>query len=136
MSPNDNIRAILDNCRSVAVVGLSPKPWRDSHEVARYMQSQGWRIIPVNPNATEKILGETVYPDLLAAARHEHIELVDVFRNSDDVPPVARQAVAIGARALWLQLGIVNEEAAGAARIAGLMVVQDKCLKVEHARGG
>jgi hypothetical protein len=136
MSPNDNIRAILDSCRTVAVVGLSPKPWRDSHEVARYMQSQGWRIIPVNPNATEKILGETVYPDLLEAARHEHIELVDVFRNSDDVPPVARQAVAIGARALWLQLGIVNEEAAGAARIADLLVVQDKCLKVEHARGG
>lgn len=137
MSPNDNIREILNSYRTVAVVGLSPKPWRDSHGVAQYLQAQGWRIIPVNPNAGEaKILGETVYPDLLEAAKHERIDLVDVFRNSADVPPVAQQAVAIGARVLWLQLGIVNEPAAAAARAAGLLVVQDKCLKVEHARAG
>jgi predicted CoA-binding protein len=133
MSPNDNIPTILDSCRTVAVVGLSPKPWRDSHEVARYMQTHGWRIIPVNPNAHEPILGEPVYPDLLEAARHARIELVNVFRNSADVPPVAQQAIAIGARALWLQLGIVHEASAGAARAAGLWVVQDRCLKVEHA---
>ena len=132
MSETDDIRHILRTCRTVAVVGLSPKPDRASFEVARYMQAHGWRIIPVNPNATE-ILGEKVYPSLLEAARHERIELVNVFRNSADVPPVAAQAIAIGALALWLQLGIENAEAAAAAKAAGLRVVQNNCLKVAHA---
>jgi predicted CoA-binding protein len=96
------------------------------------MQKQGWRIIPVNPMANE-ILGEKAYPNLLEAARHERIELVNVFRKSADVPPVAREAIAIGAQALWLQLGIENAEAASGAQAAGLRVVQNKCLMVEHA---
>jgi predicted CoA-binding protein len=137
MNETDNIRHILAHCRTVAVVGLSPKPHRASFGVAQYMQAQGWRIIPVNPVAAASgatILGEKVYATLLEAARHEKIELVDVFRKSEDVPPVAAQAVAIGAQALWLQLGIENAEAAAAAEAAGLRVVQDKCLLVEHAR--
>ena len=122
---------ILDKYRTVAVVGLSPKPHRDSYEVSRYMQAHGWRIIPINPNASE-ILGEAAYPSLTEAARHHTIELVNVFRNSADVPPVATEAIAIGAKALWLQLGISNEEAAQQARTAGLQVVQNRCLLVEH----
>ena len=134
MSETETIRHILRTCRTVAVVGLSPKPHRASFEVARYMQAQGWRIIPINPNATG-ILGEKAYPSLSEAAQHERIELVNVFRNSVDVPPVAADAIAIGAQALWLQLGIENADAANAAQAAGLRVVQNKCLMVEHAVG-
>jgi predicted CoA-binding protein len=133
MTQADDIHHILRNCRTVAVVGLSPKSHRDSYGVAFYMQKQGWRIIPVNPNAAE-ILGQKAYPNLREAARHERIELVNVFRNSDDVPPIAAEAIAIGAQALWLQLGIENTAAASAAQAVGLRVVQNKCLMVEHAR--
>jgi hypothetical protein len=135
MNQSEDIRHILHNCRTVAVVGLSPKPHRDSFEVARYMQAQGWRIIPVNPTVSE-VLGEKAYPTLTEAARHERIELVNVFRNSADVPPVAQEAIAIGAQALWLQMGIEHAEAAAQARAAGLRVVQNKCLMVEHAALG
>lgn len=131
MNQADDIAHILRSYRTVAVVGLSPKAHRASFDVARHMQSQGWRIIPINPNAQE-ILGEKAYPTLQEAAQHERIELVNVFRNSEDVPPVAQEAIAIGAQALWLQLGIENAEAAQAARAAGLRVVQNRCLKVEH----
>ncbi len=135
MTQADDIAHILRHHRTVAVVGLSPKPHRDSHEIARYMQQQGWRIVPVNPAAgVEKILGETVYPSLAEAARHQKIDLVDVFRNSADVPPVADEAIAIGAKALWLQLGIEHAGAAAKAQAAGLRVVQNKCLLVEHRR--
>jgi predicted CoA-binding protein len=122
---------ILNHYRTVAVVGLSPKPHRDSYEVSRYMQSQGWRIIPINPNAAE-ILGETAYPTLTDAAQHHAIELVNVFRNSADVPPVVTEAIAIGAKAVWLQLGVAHDEAAKEAVAAGLQFVQNKCLMVEH----
>lgn len=124
---------ILGHYRTVAVVGLSPKAHRDSFEVAQYLQRNGWRVIPINPNASE-ILGETAYPSLQAAARHHSIELVNVFRNSAEVPPVVDEAIAIGAKAIWLQLGVVHEEAAQKARAAGLSVVQNKCLMVEHRR--
>jgi predicted CoA-binding protein len=138
MTPSDTIRHILQTCRTVAVVGLSPNPQRDSHEVAHYMQSRGWRIIPVNPVAAASglpILGEKVYASLTDAAQHEKIELVDVFRNAADVPPIAAEAIAIGAQALWLQLGIEHPAAAAAAQAAGLQVVQNKCLLIEHAAG-
>ena len=124
---------ILEHCRTVAVVGLSPKPDRDSYAVSRYMQAQGWHIVPINPNATN-ILGETAYPSLTEAARHRRIELVNVFRNSADVPPVVDEAIAISAKAVWLQMGIVHDVAAQKARDAGLRVVQNKCLMVEHRR--
>lgn len=124
---------ILRHYRTVAVVGLSPKAHRDSFKVSRYMQSKGWRIVPINPNASE-ILGERAYPSLTEAAKHERIELVDVFRNSEDVPPVMAEAIAIGAQAVWLQLGIRNAAAEAAAQAAGIPFVQDKCILVEHAR--
>lgn len=132
---NTDIAHILAHHRTVAVVGLSPKTHRASYEIAQYMQAQGWRIVPVNPAAqVTQILGETVYPNLIEAAKHVQIDLVDVFRNSEDVPPVADEAIAIGAKGLWLQLGIVNDMAADKARAAGLRVVQNKCLLVEHRR--
>jgi predicted CoA-binding protein len=135
MTQTDTIQHILATCRTVAVVGLSPKPHRDSYEVAHYMQTHGWRIVPVNPVAAasgEPILGEKVYATLTEAAQHEKIELVDVFRNAVDVPPIATEAIAIGAQALWLQLGIEHADATTAAQAAGLKVVQNKCLLVEH----
>jgi uncharacterized protein len=133
----EDIAHILQNHRTVAVVGLSPKPHRDSHEIASYMQRQGWRIVPVNPAAgVAEILGEKVYPSLIEAAKHAQIDLVDVFRNSADVPPVAEEAISIGAKALWLQLGIEHAGAAEKARAAGLLVVQNRCLLVEHRRRG
>ena len=134
-TPAQDIAHILATCRTVAVVGLSPKPHRDSYEVAQYMQAQGWRIVPINPAAqVSEILGEPVYPSLQDAASHVQIDLVNVFRNSADVPPVADEAIAIGAKALWLQLEIENPAAAGKARAADLTVVQNKCLLVEHRR--
>lgn len=132
MTETQAIAHILSQPRTVAVVGLSPKEHRDSYRVAQYMQAQGWRIIPINPNAAE-ILGEKAYPSLSEAAQHHSIELVNVFRNSADVPPVVDESIAIGAQAVWLQLGVVHEAAAAKARAVGLMVVQDKCLKIEHA---
>ncbi len=134
MTEPDAIPQILATCRTVAVVGLSPKPHRASFDVSRYMQAHGWRIIPVNPLAAgQTILGETVYATLAEAAQLEKIDLVNVFRNAEDVPPVVTDAIAIGAPALWLQLGIRHDAALERARAAGMLVVQDKCLKVEHA---
>ena len=134
MNERQTIQAIFNAGHTVAVVGLSPKPWRESFDVSRAMQAAGWRIIPVNPVAAargETILGEKAYATLADAALHEKIDLVNVFRNADDVPPVADEAIAIGAPALWLQMGIRHDEAAERARAAGLKVVQDRCLKVE-----
>lgn len=126
---------ILAHCRTVAVVGLSPKTDRDSYRVAQYMQAHGWRIVPINPHAVS-VLGETAYPNLLEAARHHRIDLVNVFRHSEDVPPVVTDAITIGAKAIWLQMGITHAGAATQARTAGLRVVQDQCLMVEHRRKG
>ena len=130
-SPAERIPCILKNCRSIAVVGLSPKPHRASFDVARYLQASGYRIIPVNPNATE-VLGEKAYASLLEAARHEKIELVNCFRNSADIPPIVDEAIAIGATAVWMQLGISHSAAAAKAEAAGLLVVQDRCIKIDH----
>ena len=136
MTEQDAIAHILSTCRTVAVVGLSPKPHRASFDVSRYMQAQGWRVVPINPVAAASgtlILGEKVYATLTEAAQHETLDLVNVFRNAEDVPPVVDEAIALGTPALWLQLGISHEAAAAKARAAGLHVVQNKCLKVEHA---
>ena len=125
------IARILNDCRTIAVVGLSPKPDRASFDVSRYMQAAGYRIIPVNPNATE-VLGEKAYPTLQEAARHEKIDLVNCFRNSEDIPPIVDDAIAIGAKAVWMQLGIVHAAAAAKAEAAGLLVVQDHCITIDH----
>lgn len=126
------IKEILANCRNIAVVGLSDKPDRTSHMVAKAMQDNGYRIIPVNPMAEGKtILGEPCYASLSDVP--EQIDLVNVFRRSEHTPPVAREAVSVGASTLWLQLGIHNEEAAAIAQEAGLTVIMDRCIKVEDA---
>jgi predicted CoA-binding protein len=129
------IRQSLANCKTIAVVGLSPKPHRDSFRVAKYMQDHGFRIVPINPNAPE-VLGEKAYASLTEAAMHERIDMVNCFRNSEDIPPIAAEAIAIGAKSLWLQIGVVNDAAAKQATDAGLVVVQDLCLMVEHRQLG
>lgn len=120
---------ILNSRRVVAIVGLSPKLDRPSYRVASYLKEQGYRIIPVNPRARE-ILGEVCYPDLSSIP--EAIDVVDVFRRSKEVPAVAEEAIKIRAKALWMQEGVINEEAAARAREAGLLVVMDKCMFKEH----
>jgi uncharacterized protein len=125
------IRQSLAHCKTIAVVGLSPKTYRDSYRVAKYMQDNGFRIVPINPNAHE-VLGEKAYASLTEAAQHERIDMVNCFRNSEDIPPIAAEAIAIGAKSLWLQLGVVNDAAAKQAADAGLVVVQNLCLMVEH----
>ena len=127
----ERIPYILRHCRTIAVVGLSPKPYRASFDVARYMQAAGYRIIPINPNVAE-VLGEKAYATLQEAAQHETIELVNCFRNSEDIPPIVDDAIAIGAKAVWMQLGISHHAAAAKAEAAGLVVVQDHCLKIDH----
>lgn len=142
MPSPDLLRAVLAQCRTIAVVGLSPKPHRDSYHVAQYLQQQGYRIVPVNPVAAREgvqILGEPCYASLsdaaqALAAQQLRIDMVDVFRNSADVPPIAEEAIAIGAQCLWLQRDICHEQAAARARAAGLQVVQDRCTLVEHQR--
>lgn len=123
--------SIFKGTRTIAVVGLSPKPERDSHHVAEYLQQQGYRIVPINPMVTE-VLGERAWPSLTDAAKHHTIDLVDVFRESAAVPAIADEAIAIGAKALWLQLGVTHDAALAKAQAAGLMVVQDRCTLVEH----
>ena len=136
------LRDILTHCRTLAVVGLSPQWHRPSYFAAKYMQAHGYRIVPVNPLVAREggqILGETAYASVAdaaqaLAARGERIDMVDCFRKSEDIPPLAGEAIAIGARCLWLQLGVINEAAAAQAREAGLEVVMDRCVKIEHAR--
>lgn len=134
MNPSDDeLRAILSKARTIAVVGLSDKPERDSNEVARYLQAQGYAIRPVNPMLTE-VLGEKAYPSLLAIPAAERIDIVDVFRRSDQVGPVVDEALVRGAGAIWMQLGVSNAPAAAAAEARGVPVVQDLCIMVQHRR--
>jgi hypothetical protein len=136
------LRDVLTRCRTLAVVGLSPQWHRPSYFAAKYMQAHGYRIVPVNPLVAQDggtILGERAYASVReadAALRAEggRIDMVDCFRKSEDIPPLADEAVAIGARCLWLQLGVVNDAAAERAEAAGLQVIQNRCVKIEHAR--
>jgi uncharacterized protein len=124
---------ILNENRTVAMVGLSADPMRPSHFAAIYMQSEGYDIVPVNPRyAGERILGQLVYAALEEIPRP--VQIVDVFRRAEEVPAIAHSAITIGANVLWMQLGVINEEAARIAREAGLEVVMDRCVKIEHAR--
>jgi len=127
---------LLQEYRHVAIVGVSADPYRPSHFVAIYLQAEGYDIIPINPRyAGQTLLGKRVYATLTEAkAAGKQIEIVDVFRRPADVPPIADEAIAIGAKVLWLQLGIRNDGAAQRAEEAGLTVVQDRCIKIEHAR--
>jgi predicted CoA-binding protein len=133
MQATDEIRHLLATSRTIAVVGLSDKPQRPSHGVAAYLQRQGYRIVPINPNRVPgRILGETVYARLQDVPFA--VDLVDVFRRTEEVLPIAHDAVAIGARGFWQQVGVRNVQAAEVARAAGLVSVMDRCSKVEHAR--
>jgi predicted CoA-binding protein len=134
MNPSD----ILASSHTIAIIGLSPNPQRDSFEVAQYLQQHGYRIIPVNPGqAGRAILGEPCYASLTEAAnalaqQGVTIDIVDCFRKAEDIPPIAAEAIAIHAKCLWMQLGIVNEAAAAQAQAAGLHVVMDHCTKIVH----
>ena len=129
INSEETIRRILDECRTIAVVGLSSDTWRPSNNVSAYMRRTGYRVIPVNPNETE-VFGETAYPDL--AAVPEKIELVDVFRRSDEAGKAVDEAIAVGAKAVWLQLGVGHEGAEKRASEAGLLVVSELCIMVVH----
>jgi len=134
------LRLLLQHSHAIAVVGLSPKPERPSHRVAQYLLQQGYRVLPVNPLlAGQSILGQPCYPSLAEAAaamaaKGGRIDIVDVFRQSVEVPPLAEDAIALGAAALWLQLGVTHPEAEARAAAAGLQVVSGRCLKIEHQR--
>jgi len=133
MDDIQTLRRILAENRVVAVVGLSADWYRPSYFAAKYLQEHGYRVIPVNPRyAGKKVLGETCYASLRAVP--EKVDIVDVFRRSQDVPPIAEEAIAIGAKVLWQQIGVKNEAAAEKARAAGLDTVVDRCVKIEHAR--
>ncbi|MDP9426648.1 MAG: CoA-binding protein [Actinomycetota bacterium] len=125
------IKGLLEGSRNIAVVGMSDNPYRTSHAIARFLQNAGYRIFPVNPNLTGPVLGEEPYATVEEIP--ERVDIVDVFRRSELTPPVARDAVAAGAKVLWLQLGVYNEEAARYAAEHGLTVVMDRCIKVDHA---
>jgi len=129
-SEGDSIRQILAECRTIAVVGASSNPARASNHVASYMKAQGYRVIPVNPNE-QTVIGEQAYPSLTAVPGS--IDLVDIFRKSEDVLPIVEEAIARGARAIWMQEGVINEAAAQLAREAGLTVVMDRCWLKDHA---
>jgi predicted CoA-binding protein len=123
-----DIEKILTSYRTVAIVGASPKPERPSYRVADFLKKEGFQVIPISPNASE-VVGEKAYPDL--ASIPIPVEVVDIFRRSEDVMPVVEEAIAIGAKAVWMQEGIVNEEAADKAKKAGLTVVMDHCMRKE-----
>ena len=127
----NTLRCILKEARTIAVVGLSANWWRPSYFAAKYMQEHGYRIIPVNP-AYPEVLGEKCYASLRDIP--EQVDIVDCFRKSEEIPPIADEAIAIGAKVLWMQLGVINHEAAAKARNAGLELVMDRCVKIEHAR--
>ncbi len=140
--PMDELISKILKMRSIAVVGLSKDPSRPSHDVARYLKAKGYRVIPVNPTIDE-VLGEKSYKslrDLPEQLKHE-IDVVDIFRRAEDVPPIVDEVIELHAstgrpKAVWMQLGIINEEAARKARDSGLDVVMDRCMKIEHARLG
>ncbi len=129
----NELRSLLGEARVIAVVGISSKEWRPSHEVASYLQDHGYRIIPINPNEAE-VLGERAYPSLLDIPEDVRVDVVDVFRRPEHTAEVARDAVQVGARLLWLQEGIVSEEAARIAQEGGLDVVMGVCIKKVRQR--
>lgn len=131
MDDINSLRRILSQSHVIAVVGLSANWWRPSYFVAKYLQEHGYRVIPVNPAYTE-VLGEKCYATL--ADVPEKIDMVDCFRKSAEIPALTEEAIAVGAKCLWMQLGVINPEAAERARQAGLDVVMDRCVKIEHGR--
>jgi predicted CoA-binding protein len=131
MQDIQTLRRVLTDNRTIAVVGLSAKWYRPSYFAAKYLLDHGYRVIPVNPGQ-DSILGQTCYPSVSAIP--EPIDVVDIFRRPDGVPPIVDEAIAVGARAVWMQIGVVHEQAAEKAQDAGLDIVMDRCMKIEYAR--
>ena len=131
MTDNDTLRRILKSCKTIAIVGLSDKPHRPSHGVARYLLDNGYTIIPVNPYVDE-VLGQPCYPALSDIP--VSVDMVDCFRRSEEMLDIAREAIAIKARVLWMQLGVVSVEARDLAESAGLEVIMDRCTKIDHSQ--
>ncbi len=129
----EEMKKILSESKTVAVVGISPKEDRASYIVAAYLKSKGYRIIPVRPDG-EEILGEKVYSSLAAIPKEIDVDVVDIFRKSEDVPPIVEEAIRRGAKTVWMQEGIIHQEAAKKAEKAGLIVVMDHCMKKEHQK--
>ncbi len=127
------LKQTFQTIRTIATVGISTDPDKPSFYIPYYLRSVGYHIIPVNPTAN-KIFGETSYPDLLSIPREAKVDVVQIFRPSEDVPPIVEQAIKIGAKVVWMQEGIVNEAAAKKAEAAGLKVIMDRCMRVEHLR--
>jgi predicted CoA-binding protein len=129
----ETIRTVLTETHTWAVIGCSPDPGRDSHQIARLLQERGFRVIPVNPNV-ENVLGERCYPSLKDIPKTEHVEVVDIFRRADKAGIHVDEAIAVGARAVWMQLGVIDEAAAQRALAAGLEAVMDRCPAIELPR--
>ena len=127
-----NLGKLLSETKTIAVVGLSPNSSRPSHRVASYLQDQGYRIVPVNPNCLE-VLGETAFPSLLQVPKEVTIDLVNIFRRPETVLPIVAEAIQVGARGIWMQEGVSHPAAAQMAEEAGLWVVMDRCLMIEHS---
>jgi len=127
----NEIALILKNSKTIAVVGASPKPWRDSGSIGQYLIHKGYEVFPVNPKY-EEVLGKKCYPDLKSVPKE--IDIVDIFRNPDEVEQIIDEAIAVKAKTVWMQLGVVNEKASSKAEKAGLQVVMDHCIAVEHSR--
>jgi predicted CoA-binding protein len=126
---------LLSNAKTIAIIGISDDQSRPSYGVAEYLQSRGYRVVPINPQLKE-VLGETAYPSLSEAAKHEKIDIVDVFRRPEAVPAIVDEVLELGIPALWLQETVIHEEAAEKARKAGILVVMDRCILKEHRRYG
>jgi predicted CoA-binding protein len=129
ITKEEDLKSLLLEAKTIAVVGASPKPWRDSGTIAEFLQKKGYKVFPVNPMYQE-VLGMKCYPDLKSIP--EKIDIVDIFRNPDEVMPVIDEAISVGAKSVWMQLNVVNEQAAEKAEKAGLGVVMDLCIAVEH----
>jgi predicted CoA-binding protein len=130
---NEEFRDILINCKTVAVVGISPKEDRPSNRVASYLKSKGFRIIPVRPDG-EEVLEEKIYHSLSEIPKEIEVDIVNIFRRSEDVPPIVEEAIQRGVKAIWMQEGVIHKEAGERAEKAGLKVVMDRCLKKEHQK--
>ncbi|NWG04378.1 MAG: CoA-binding protein [Syntrophaceae bacterium] len=130
---DEELKEILGNCKTIAVVGISPREDRPSYRVASYLKSKGYRIIPVRPDG-ESILGEKVYRTLLEIPKEIQVEVVDIFRRSEDVPPIVKEAIQQEAKVIWMQEGVIHQEAGEIAEKAGLKVIMDRCIKKEHQR--
>jgi predicted CoA-binding protein len=133
MMKDEELKDVLSTCKTVAVMGISPKEDRPSYIVASYLKKKGYRIIPVRPDG-DYILGEKVYPNLIEIPKEIEIDIVDIFRRSEDVPPIVKESIQRGTKVIWMQEGVIHKEAGTEAEKAGIKVVMDRCMKKEHQR--